>query len=77
MAGAAVLDQSMARKKIGRPATSNRDDVAVKIDRHVVSQCRYVADQRGITLAEYLSEMIRPIAEEDFEKAYRDRNRSR
>lgn len=62
-------ETAMAPKKVGRPATSERDDVTVKIDRKVKSKAQYVADQRGIPLAEYLSEIVRPVAERDFAKA--------
>jgi hypothetical protein len=57
------------RSGAGRPAKSQRDDVAVKVDRAVVAKCRYVAEVKGITLAEYLTELIRPVADKDFAKA--------
>jgi len=59
------------RKKAGRPATSTRDDVAVKIDRGVKAKAQYVADNRRLALAEYLSEALRPIVGKDFERAAR------
>ena len=40
----------------GRPR-SGRDDIAVKMDRAVVARARYVAEMRGVSLAEYLSEV--------------------
>jgi hypothetical protein len=61
----------MARKKMGRP-TSDRNDVAVKMDRRIVAKARYVAEQREITLAEYLSEIVRPVVDKDFEKATKE-----
>lgn len=57
------------RPGAGRPKKSERDDVSVKMDRAVISRARFVADGRGIALAEYLSEMIRPIVGKDFERA--------
>jgi hypothetical protein len=55
---------TMARRK-GRPRT-NRDDVTTKIDRLLIGKAHLLARQKGITVAELLSEMVRgPI-----EKAY-------
>jgi hypothetical protein len=44
-----------------------RNDVAVKLDKHVAKEAKLVATARGITLAEYLSELIRPLVHRDFE----------
>lgn len=60
---------AMAAKKRGRPATSDRDDVTVKVDRHVAAKLRYVAEQKGVALAELLTDILRPIADREFEKA--------
>jgi hypothetical protein len=67
----ATLDLPMAKKKAGRPATSTRDDVVVKIDRGIVAKARFVAENRKIPLAEYLSEALRSIVARDFDKAAR------
>jgi hypothetical protein len=67
----ATLDPPMAKKKAGRPATSTRDDVTVKIDRGIVAKARFVADSRQVPLAEYLSESLRSIVGRDFDKAAR------
>jgi hypothetical protein len=61
----------MDKRKAGRPATSTRDDVVVKIDRGVVAQARYVADSRKIPLAEYLTEALRGVVRRDFDRAAR------
>lgn len=55
------------RPGAGRPK-SVRDDVTVKMDRAVVARARFVADLRGLTLAEYLSEAVRPVVDRDFTK---------
>jgi hypothetical protein len=60
------------RPGAGRPAKSERDDVAVKLDRAIVAKCRYVAEVRGITLAEYLTEALKPVAERDFAKVTKE-----
>jgi hypothetical protein len=42
-----------------------RKDVAVKIDAEVVRQAKIVAAYKDVSLAEYMSEAIRPIVERD------------
>ncbi len=44
-----------------------RNDLAVKIGADVVKMAKHIAIDRGITLAEYLTERLRPLVEEDFE----------
>jgi hypothetical protein len=46
---------TMARAK-GKK--SERDDVAVKVDRTLVGKARHVAVHRGISVAELLSELL-------------------
>ena len=70
MGGSTTLDRPMA-KKAGRPATSTRDDVAVKIDRVLAAKARFVAENRKISLAEYLTEALRGTVTRDFDKAAR------
>jgi hypothetical protein len=38
-----------------------RIDVAVKLDARVAKEAKMVAAARGVTLAEYISEILRPI----------------
>jgi hypothetical protein len=64
-------ESPMAAKKAGRPATSGRDDVSVKIDRLVKSTAEYVAAHLGVPIAEYVTEAVRPVAERDFERITR------
>lgn len=45
-----------------------RNDVTVKLDAHVAKEAKMVAAAREITLAEYLSEILRPIVHKDLEK---------
>ena len=56
----------MEKRRPGRPWSSNRDDITVKLDRKVASQARYLAESRGIPLSEYLSEILRPFVLKDF-----------
>jgi hypothetical protein len=46
-----------------------RNDLAVKMGVDVVKMARVVALQRNITLAEYLTERIRPLVAQDYEEA--------
>jgi hypothetical protein len=55
----------MARPK-GRPKSSERDDVTVKLDRALANMARMVASAKGMPLVEYLSEAARPVIEKDF-----------
>jgi hypothetical protein len=59
----------MGRK---RPGQAKRDDVAVKIDRTLADKAKLVASRRGITLAEYLTELNRAAIERDFAKVIRE-----
>ena len=72
------LEAPMAKKSVrggarpgaGRPkAEQVRDDMSVKMDRTIVARARFVAELRGITLAEYLTEVVRPIVARDFEQS--------
>jgi hypothetical protein len=42
-----------------------RNDISVKLDAHVAKKAKLVATNRGITLAEYISEILRPIVDRD------------
>jgi hypothetical protein len=48
-----------------------RPDVAVKMDREVVRVAKMVASARGIPLAQYLSDVVGPIAKRDLEEETR------
>lgn len=55
-----------ARPGAGRPKTSDRDDVTVRVDRSAVAQARQVAEARGVSLAEYLTGIIAGPVGKDF-----------
>lgn len=63
------------RKTMGRPKgsgkKSERDDVAVKVDRLIVSKARLIAGDRGISLAELLSGMLAGPVEREYGKLVR------
>ena len=48
-------------------AKAKRDDRVAKIDRSVIDKAEFVALDRGQTLAEYLSEALRPVVDRDYE----------
>ena len=56
----------MAKKKTGRPATSERDDKSVKFDRHLADLATMIAKGRKVSLAEYLSEAMRDRIQRDY-----------
>jgi hypothetical protein len=45
-----------------------RNDLTVKIDADIVTKAKHVSFNRRITLAAYLSEMMRPLVDRDFEE---------
>jgi hypothetical protein len=85
MVAASTLGRNMAKArrkagrpgtpagKMGRPATSTRDDVAVKVDREVIGQAKIVAWDRGISLAEYITETLRAAVGRDFDRVVESR----
>jgi hypothetical protein len=45
-------------KKVGRPKTSDRADLSVKIDKRIVGKAKLIATHRGVSLAEFLSSLL-------------------
>lgn len=60
---------TMAR---ARGKKSDRDDVAVKINRTVVGKARLVATHRGISVAELLTELVRAPVDKVYAQMLRD-----
>ena len=67
-----VLSPTMAKKPMGRPKSSDRQDVSIKFDRVLAGRARLIAQGRGIPMAEYLSESARPIIDRDYAKLMRE-----
>lgn len=67
----ATEPRDMATKK---PADNKgkRDDIAVKVDRTLADKAKLVASRRRITMAQYLSDLIRNPVERDFTKTVRE-----
>jgi hypothetical protein len=53
-------------------ARVKRTDATVKVDVEVLRKAKIVAAIRDVTLAEYLSEVLRPVVERDHTKAIAD-----
>jgi hypothetical protein len=63
---------TMAKKQMGRPKTSDRHDVSIKFDKILAGRARLIAQGRGVTMAEYLSESARPIIDRDYARLMRE-----
>ena len=48
-----------------------RNDVQQKLDAGIVMRAKVIAVKRGIHLAEYLSELLRPLVDRDYEEEMR------
>jgi ATP-dependent Clp protease adapter protein ClpS len=64
-----LAEAPVARKK--------RTDATVKIDVEVLRKAKVVAAIRDVTLAEYLTEVLRPIVEKDHARAIADEAKPR
>jgi hypothetical protein len=71
-----VAGAVMAKKKMGRPKTSNRDDVSIKFDRVLARRAKAVADSRSTSMAEYLSELARSTIDRDYSQLMRELDES-
>lgn len=59
----------MPESQAATMSKQKRDDKAVKIDRRLATKAKVIADTRGISAAEYLSELLRPLIERDWPRA--------
>ena len=64
----------MTTQVLTMPKTNRtkRNDIAVKVDAGVIASARVVVAHRNITLAEYLSDLLRPLVERDLKKTGRE-----
>ena len=53
-------------KKRGRPRANRRRDAVVKLDVIIVGKAQMVAKASGVSLSEYLSEVLRSPVDRDF-----------
>jgi hypothetical protein len=55
---------------------AKRNDVSVKMDAEVVAEAKMVAASRDLSLAEYLSDLARPLVRRDLEQEFARRSLS-
>jgi hypothetical protein len=55
-----------ARPKMPSKNKPQRPDKAVKIARDLASKAKLIADTRGTSISEYLSELLRPLIARDW-----------
>jgi hypothetical protein len=60
----------MARPK-GRPKKPGGVGTQVRIDSDLVTKAKYLAAQEGMALSEFLSGVLRPVLDREFQKAGR------
>lgn len=66
-----MVGTAMAKKRMGRPKTSDRQDVSIKFDKILAAKARQIALARGVSMAEYLSELARGQIDRDYAKLLR------
>lgn len=68
---AAQATETMGKKKsgskMGRP-TTGRNDVTAKIDAEVMKLVKAASSLSGKTVAQYLTDIVKPIAEKDVKR---------
>lgn len=74
---ALVLEERPVARPRGRPKTSARDDVTVKIDRRLKGIAENVATYRGTNVAALLSELLEHPLELAYLQMMRDLERKR
>ena len=57
------------KKKASKP---KRDDKAVKMDRLLADKATFIANRKGVTTAEFISELVRAQIEKEFAKMARE-----
>jgi hypothetical protein len=65
------------RAKPEQEPKPRRDDMAVKVERILAEKAKTIATRRGVTMAEYLSDLIRTAVERDFTKVVREMEEKR
>ena len=54
------------RKGAGRPKSVERKDASVRIDRAVLGKIQWLAKDKGVTVSEYLTDLVRGPVEREF-----------
>src|SRR4051794_9251864 len=66
-----MASTKMAKKKMGRPK-SERQDVSIKFDKVLAGKARLISQGRGVSMAEYLTEMTKPLIDRDYARLMRE-----
>jgi hypothetical protein len=68
------MSQTAEREKMGRPKgkRTERDDVAVKVDRKIVGKAKMISAHEGIPVAQILSEILRDPIDKRYAKMLRE-----
>lgn len=62
---------AVAKRRTGRPKSSARKDVSIKFDQGLARKARMIAEATNISMAEYLSELARPLIDRDYARLMR------
>jgi hypothetical protein len=68
--------------RAAKERTLARNDVPVKLDAEIVTKAKHVvinrrARKKGLTLAEYLSDLLKPLVERDYDAEFRQPNKAK
>lgn len=66
-----AVKEPMAKKRTERTEGKEPPTVAVKIDRALANRARIIAADKGVDLADYLSESLRGTIDRDWAKVIR------
>jgi predicted HicB family RNase H-like nuclease len=66
----AVQEQPVARKKSSFDP-GKRTDTTVKLDKEVAEDAKIAASYKGLSVAQYVTEVLRPIVARDIEEGHK------
>jgi hypothetical protein len=69
---AAIAERSTMAKKQGRPKKPSGEGMQVRIDAQIGRRAKVVASESGVSLADYLSGILRDRVEKDYRKVVKD-----
>jgi hypothetical protein len=66
---ARTLEMEAMAKVKGRPKKPSGEGAQVRIEPDLATKARYLAAERGVTVLDLLSGILRPVLDRDFRKA--------
>jgi hypothetical protein len=72
----AAVAEMATKRPVGRPKTSDRDDVTIRVNRAIAHKARVIAAQRQITIAELITEILQQPIDRAFASVVREIDRS-